>query len=355
MDIIPVTDGCGVRESQCRFLQSPFWADFKSAHGWYKLRFQCTDPVVFECSVLVRQFHIPVIGTAAIAYVPMGPDVPEQLLRKPMEYRRLLADFAIGLRSFLPRNTLCIRYDVPVDFESLESCRLYTMELASGSKCRKAPENIQPPDTVLLDLSLPEEKLLQQMKSKWRYNIRLAEKKGVKVRKGTVQDIDIFYNLYQTTASRDGIAIHDKAYYQDLLQMESSGGIAVSLYIAYFEQTPLAAIITLFSTREGVYLYGASSNEHRNLMPAYLLQWNAICDAKQFGCGQYDFYGIPPVEDEQHPMYGLYRFKTGFGGTIIHRPGSIDVPLSLLYSAYGIAERLRSVWFKKIKKILVGR
>ena len=90
-------------------------------------------------------------------------------------------------------------------------------------------------------------------------------------------------------------------------------------------------------------------------MPAYLLQWRAICDAKKAGSSYYDFYGMPPTEDENHPMHGLYRFKTGFGGQIVHRPGSIDVPLSKLYTFYTLAEKLRSFWYKKIKKKLVGR
>jgi lipid II:glycine glycyltransferase (peptidoglycan interpeptide bridge formation enzyme) len=116
---------------------------------------------------------------------------------------------------------------------------------------------------------------------------------------------------------------------------------------------PLASIITLFCGNEAVYLYGASSNEKRNLMPAYSLQWRAINDAIAFGCDRYDFYGIPPTNDESHPMHGLYRFKTGFGGSIVHRVGSYDIVLRpVLYFGYRFAEGARSFWFKKIVKIL---
>ncbi|MGL4987163.1 MAG: lipid II:glycine glycyltransferase FemX, partial [Treponemataceae bacterium] len=107
----------------------------------------------------------------------------------------------------------------------------------------------------------------------------------------------------------------------------------------------------LHNEEEAVYLYGASSNEKRNLMPAYLLQWVAIKDAKESGCIQYDFYGIPPTDDINHPMHGLYRFKTGFGGRIVHRVGSFDIPFSIFYLPFRLAESLRSFWFKKIKKI----
>ncbi len=125
--------------------------------------------------------------------------------------------------------------------------------------------------------------------------------------------------------------------------------------MASFEGENLAAIITLFTKNQAIYLYGASSNSHRNLMPAYLLQWQAIQDAKNHGCQSYDFYGIPPTDDENHPMHGLYRFKTGFGGEIVHRTGSMDVNLSPLYAPYAVAEKLRLIWFKKIKKLFIKK
>ena len=129
----------------------------------------------------------------------------------------------------------------------------------------------------------------------------------------------------------------------------------VNLYIAYSEEDALSAIITLFTKTEAIYLYGASSNIKRNFMSTYLLQWQAILDAKEYGSLHYDFYGIPPENDPHHPMYGLYLFKTGFGGKIIHRPGSFDIPLSPLYNLYELAENARSFYHKRIKKILAGR
>ena len=210
------------------------------------------------------------------------------------------------------------------------------------------------------------------MRSKWRYNIRLAQKKGVVVRayrartdkadnpsldSDASRALDIFYELYKTTASRDGIAIHAKKYYEDLFALSAAHKDAplITVYIASHEGENLASIITLFSKSEAVYLYGASSNAKRNLMPAYLLQWTAICDAKSYGSAVYDFYGMPPSDDKNHPMYGLYLFKTGFGGRIVHRPGSLDFPLSPLYAPYAFAESARAFYHKRIKKILAGR
>ncbi len=90
-------------------------------------------------------------------------------------------------------------------------------------------------------------------------------------------------------------------------------------------------------------------------MPAYILQWTAVCDAKQAGCAYYDLYGIPPSDDESHPMHGLYRFKTGFGGRVIHRVGSVDMPLRpFLYRVYTVLENGRAFWFKRVRKLFRG-
>lgn len=221
-----------------------------------------------------------------------------------------------------------------------------------------APADIQPPDTVQLDLTKPLETLLQNCKPKWRYNIRLAEKKGIVVRsffgnEAAEKGVPLFYSLYLDTAARDGIAVHSESYYRSLctLAARNSSTVSITVYTAFFEEKPLASIIVLLYRHEAVYLYGASSNEYRNLMPSYLLQWRAICDAQKAGCRTYDFYGIPPTDDPAHPMHGLYRFKTGFGGMIIRRIGSIDIPSRRIrYLLYKKAEQLRSWWFKKIKK-----
>ena len=349
------------------FLQTDFWASFKEAHGWKSLRIygsykpgdylsQWTgkDVACFICSILTRSFSLPVVGKVSLAYIPMGVELNQtpEIMAETGAYGKFLSDFSYSLRSFLDENTLCIRFDIPVDLVSLEERDSYRKTIP----CSFAPDNIQPPDTVLVDLTASLEEILARMKSKWRYNIRLAEKKGVQVRQASFEEIDVFYDLYKTTSQRDGIAIHHKDYYKDLLERGQKDSTSkVDLYIASYEDEPLAAIITLFAGKEAVYLYGASSNNHRNLMPAYLLQWKAMEAAKAAGCQVYDMYGIPPTDDENHPMYGLYRFKTGFGGQVVHRPGSLDIPLSPLYKFYVLGERLRNFWYKRVKKLLAGR
>ena len=167
--------------------------------------------------------------------------------------------------------------------------------------------------------------------------------------------------MYKITAERDGIALHAKSYYEDLLR-KSAAEIAagkdvpvISLYLAKHEKDFLGAIITLFSKTESIYLYGCSGNVKRNLMPNFLLQWTAMKDAKAYGSQYYDMYGMPPADDENHPMHGLYLFKTGFGGNNIHRIGSFDIPLKFVYRFYDKAERVRAFWHKVILKKIRGR
>lgn len=353
LKIVSVTKGASNPDgglSLGRFLQSSFWAEFKSEHGWQSYSF-CIEfqEKRYACSVLVRTLK----KLFSIAYIPLGIDFFDLKLDSD-EYFSLLCDFAKKARKFLPKNTFCVRFDPPV--EKIVEDEMSSLLYAVNAGLKKPMADIQPPDTVIMDLSLSKDDLLNGMKPKWRYNMRLAEKKGVTVKCTSFEDIDVFYDLYLQTAKRDGIAIHSKNYYQSLLEKSKSDGkTEIRLYIASHENEPLAAIITLFNDYEGVYLYGASSNSKRNLMPAYLLQWTAINDAKEHGCKFYDFYGIPPTDSEDHPMHGLYRFKTGFGGRIVHRVGSFDYPLSVLYGFYKLMEKIRVFWFKVIKKKLAGR
>ncbi len=366
------------------FLQTRFWASFKAMHGWTPYFFEGTatkadnQNIRFNITVLVRKLK----SFISIAYIPLGVKLPKtadtaaessdstssfenegsQIQYDSSEYLLLLQDIARELKKLLPPTVFCIRFDPPIEFFTNEDranyLRMYIK--ADGSEkilLKKSPTDVQPPDTVLLPLYKTEEELLSAMKPKWRYNIRLAEKKGVTVKAAGAESIDSFYKVFMETAARDRIAVHGKDYYKSLLELSSDGShVKTTLYIAEHEGETLAGIITLFTDTEAVYLYGASSDNKRNLMPAYLLQWTAIQDAKKFGSKVYDFYGIPPTDDEHHPMHGLYRFKTGFGGTVVHRAGSIDMPVKpVFYTFYILLEKLRAFYFKKIRKLLKHR
>lgn len=346
------------------YLQTLFWANFKSKHGWSFKRFK-VNVTTIDSNLSSFSFYITILSRKilkmfSIAYVPMGISLQNVNINND-DYLTLLAEFSKEINKFLDKNTICLRFDPPLDFLTPQERDEFASTISKKTRnlVKKNKVDIQPPDTTILDLSKSEDELLQAMKTKWRYNIHLAEKKGVEILKYTSSDIDIFYDLYLQTSKRDGIAIHSKQYYKDLLELSESNNNnttpKVCLYVAKHENDYLASIIVLFSKYETVYVYGASSNTKRNLMPAYLLQWNAIKDAKAFGSKIYDFYGMPPTDDENHPMHGLYRFKTGFGGKNIHRVGSLDVSTSAIYNLYKFAESLRSFWFKKIKKMFAGR
>ena len=290
-----------------------------------------------------------------------------------IEFAHFLSELAIALKTELPKNTIAIRFDPDVSFTNPEDRDLfnYGMQLityADRLKIRKNSVDIQPPDSTLVDLTGTEEEILEKMHSKWRYNIRLSERKGVVIHRYLGNDINLsekidkFYELTKITNARDGNASHSKAYYADLIKSSAEEVAAgkdvpvISLYIAEHEGEEIASIMTLFSHDEAIYLYGASSNNKRNLMPNHLLQWTAMKDAKAYGSKYYDMYGMPPEgKDENHPMHGLYMFKANFGGKNIHRTGSWDIPLKAIYHPYSAAEKLRAFWHKKVIKKLKGR
>lgn len=334
------------------FLQTPFWAQFKASHGWKPFYFILEDGTLPARSLVVLSRYLGRWGS--FAYVPMGP--PDGFVAVN-GWETKLTELAELISGHLPDSTVFIRFDPPSLGLQLKAQNLNVVR----GRPVKAFSDVQPPDTVILNLDRDPEELMEGMKPKWRYNIRLGEKKGVNIRtlighKAAESGIDAFYLLYQETASRDGISIHSKSYYRDLFiaSAEYMPRADLRLYIASHDSLDIAAIIVLFDESGATYLYGASSNEKRNLMPAYALQWRAIQDARQAGCTTYDFYGIPPTEDPKHPMHGLYRFKTGFGGIVIHRIGSVDIPLApMRYFLWRIAERARSGWHKRLKKILM--
>ena len=166
----------------------------------------------------------------------------------------------------------------------------------------------------VLDIRPSEAELLAGMKEKWRYNIRLAGRRGIEVREAAApEDVDTFYMLYQETAARDGFFIHPKQHYADILRLYGERDAAV-LLLAEYEGTPIAGLIAVRCGDVTTYMFGASSNVHRNRMPNHLLQWTAIRWAKAHGCTLYDFRAIAEVLDPNEDLYSLYTYKQGFGG-----------------------------------------
>mgnify|MGYP001359780522 CR=1 FL=1 len=376
------------------FLQSAFWGRFKEGFGWKARHF------IVEAASLPGQARLASCGLLVMerslypglrfAYVPHGPAAD----LAPDERVAWLVGLAAALKPLLPASTLFLRFDPP--WYEVETVSDNARPVTAGSDgdesaadegktpaigaavavlrpvldkpFRHAAADIQPPDTVLLDLSSGDAAILEGMKPKWRYNIRLAEKKGVTVSEARASGdwrpaLSKFYELYRETSERDHIALHPESYYRALFELAAQEGQGsgprfpdLRIWTASHEGEALAAIITIFWGSQAVYLYGASSNEKRNLMPAYALQWAAIKAARDAGCSEYDFYGIPPTDDPDHPMAGLYRFKTGFGGKIVHRAGSWDYPLRpVAYSAFRTAEAARTWYYKDFRKRKHGK
>lgn len=196
----------------------------------------------------------------------------------------------------------------------------------------------------VLDIRPSEEDLLAAMKEKWRYNIRLAGRKGVKVREATTgQDLDTFYDLYVETAKRDGFFIHGKQHYADILRHYGERD-AAALLLAEYEGTPIAGLFIVKCGPVTTYMFGASSNQHRNRMPNHLLQWTAIQWAKARGCTLYDFRAIAEVIDPTDDLYSLYTYTHGFGGYSVLALETHDKPYNApLYWIYRRSLELKRV------------
>lgn len=314
----------GNGEQMARFLedahllQQPEWAQFKSYFGWQGFTAQSQTAYA---QVLFRSLPMGY----SIAYLPKGPvgsdwgSVVDQI---DLECRRRKAVFLqVEPDAYLPSDT-----DIYAQF---------------GNGFRQLEETIQPRRTVLISLEAPEDELLAAMKQKTRYNIRLAAKKGVTVSPSA--DVSGFHKMMETTGSRDGFAIHSLDYYQKVYDLFAPSGKCI-LLAANLEDQPLAYLMLFLSGKRSWYFYGASDNRHRNLMPTYLLQWEAMRWAKAHGALEYDLWGIPDADEEtleaqfserSDGLWGVYRFKRGFGGQVVRSsPAFVKVYKPLLYKAY---------------------
>lgn len=280
----------------------------------------------------------------SIAYVPYGPEIEPSAENQGT----FLEQLSEGLREFLPKNCIMIRYDLSWESQwaNEDDCydlygnwigvpekRIQEMRLNFNTEnwnLRKANTDILPSNTIFMDLQKSSDELLGSMKPKTRYNINLAVRKGIKIRSLGMESLEIWYDLYRQTAKRNNFFLHSIDYFRVVISAranDTESPANVFLLVAEVEGKPLAAMFLIIADRRGTYLYGASASENRNYMATYVLQWKAMELSKELGCSEYDFFGISPNADPSHPMFGLYRFKTGFGGHIFHSMGCWDYPL----------------------------
>ena len=308
-------------------LQSWTWGELKGGFGWRARRLSWRDgsgSVVAAGQLLTRAGQLS--GGLKIAYCPKGPtlDWGNEDLRSAV-----LVDLVDAARE---AGALVLKIDPEVPYEA-GAGEVVEAEL-SRSGWQPAPKQAQFRNTLILDLLQDEDALLQGMKPKWRYNVRLASRKGVAVRRGGPDDLDLLYGMYAETARRDGFVIRSRDYYMQAWGTFTERGLAQPL-VAEVEGIPVAGQVIYRFGKAGWYLYGMSTNLHREKMPNHLLHWEAIRWAKEQGCEVYDFVGAPNELEESDSMWGVYRFKKGFGGEFVRTIGEWDYALRpTAYRAY---------------------
>lgn len=345
--------------------QTAFWSEVKQQQGFKTVAFDFkvrnaslynsptkATHTVADILILLQQID----HEHTIAYVPYGPEI------EPDEENqgKFLEELSESLRPHLPLKCIMIRYDLawqshwatePQHFDYQGNWngppekKYQEIRLNFNTQkwnLQKANSDILPSNTIFLNLKNEYTNLLMAMKPKTRYNINLSIKKGVIVKEVGMNSLHIWYALYRETAFRNNIYLNSIEYFRTVLSAranDSTSPADVHLLIAEIDGIPLAAMFLVIANKRGTYLYGASSSAKRNYMATYALQWKAMQIAKQKGCSEYDFFGTSPSPDPAHPMYGLYKFKSGFGGELYHRLGCWDYPLhSHQYTLFKIAE-----------------
>lgn len=311
---------------QSHILQSEEWGRLKSAFGW-----QAHYLVNGGCGALI--LIKKAVAGFSVAYIPKGPVGPQWGLLWP------------EIDAFCKQSRVVF---LKIEPDSLVGDDVNCYLPSTGPLYTSRP--IQPRRSVAISLEGSEEDWLERMKQKTRYNIRLAQKKEIEVK--TSNNLDEFQSLMETTGQRDGFGVHSRDYYQKAFDLFHSVG-KCELLVARYQEKALAAIMVFVQGSRAWYLYGASSDEERQRMPTYLLQWEAMRWAASKGCRSYDLYGIPDEDFEtleaqfssrSDGLWGVYRFKRGFGGEMIRSVGAWDrVYRPIIYKAYQLINRRREL------------
>lgn len=324
-------------------LQTGAWAELKTKFGWRAARVVARkhgDPTILGgAQVLFRPMPLDI---GSVAYVPRGPltdwnddDLTAYVIDICHDIAQRDSAWVLKLEPDLP--------DTPEHAERLRKLGF-----------RPSAHTIQPPRTIVIDLRPDEDTLLANMKQKTRYNIRLAEKKGVTVRQAEPDQIEAelarFNALMQTTGERDAFGVHSADYYAAAYALFSADD-QVALFFAEYEGRPLSTVMVFAVAGRAYYLYGASSNEERQRMPSYAVQWAAIRWAKARGCTSYDMYGVPDFDEatleaefteRSDGLWPVYRFKRGWGGELVRTVGTWDYVYSRIgYQLYKFATARR--------------
>lgn len=306
------------RYPEAHLLQQGAWGQLKADFGWEPYTLANGDS---GAQVLFRSLP----GGFSLGYIPKGPVGPDW-------------DSLWDELDDLCRTKRAVFLKVEPDAWEPEFDRAAVLKQAGF---QPSPHSLQPPRTVALEIGGDEDEILAAMKQKTRYNIRLAARKDVAVH--ATDDLDAFIEMMTVTGERDAFGVHAGAYYRRAYELFHPLGMA-ELLIASYRGEPLAGLMVFARGKRAWYLYGASNNHERNRMPTYLIQWEAIRWAKARGCTSYDLWGVPDYDEEtleaqfsdrSDGLWGVYRFKRGFGGQVLRAEGAWDkVYMPTLYRAY---------------------
>jgi peptidoglycan pentaglycine glycine transferase (the first glycine) len=336
-------------------LQTWEWGEAKRANGWIpfqKVWHSEQGQVLAAAQVLSRGVSVSKVNfPLRVMYIPKGPILLDW-------YDLELRNQVLGDLKKLGRKqrAILIKMDPEIELgrglpeQNRTSASPQTTALIADLKSAgwvDSTQQVQFKNTMVIDLRPSTEALLASMKQKTRYNIRLAARKGVTVRPGKKSDLEVLYQMYAETSLRDGFIIRDENYYLSLWKRFIESGMAEPL-LAEVDGEPVAGLVVFRFEDRAWYMFGMSREIHRDKMPNYLLQWEAMIRAKDSGCREYDLWGAPEEFSESDQLWGVYRFKRGLGGEVVRYIGAWDLPLNkLFYRSYTnimprVLSRLRS-------------
>lgn len=320
-------------QPRAHILQRANWGTLKEAFGWDVMRVALADGENLIAGTQIMLRGLP-FNLGTMAYLPMGPyaSSDDQLERLWKAVDRRLKDEGAAF----------LKWEPGIFEGGLPDIERWGF--------RESPQTIQPPNTILIDISEEDEHILARMSQSTRRKVRLSQRKGVRYYEATIDDIDTFCGMMQTTGERNEFGVHEPDYYRMAYDLFVPDNTA-ALILAEHEGDPLAGIMVFAQGETAWYLYGASTNNKRNLMATYGVQWAAIQWAKRHGVRHYDMWGIPDedeatLEDEFQErtdgLWGVYGFKRGWGGEVVRSIGAWDkIYNPLIYTAYWTAAQLR--------------
>ena len=327
-------------------LQTWEWGEVKKG-AWKPIRLIVEDEGVIVAAALLLCRQLPA-HLGSFFYCSRGPVLD-------MENESAWQELLRGIKETGKKeNALFCKFDPDIPDENELWHRRFREAGFENAARGEGFEGVQPRYVFRLNIAPSEEELLKNFHQKTRYNVRLAEKKGVVVDTDAPREkLPEFYNLLQTTAERDHFLIRSYSYFEGFYDILKASGMA-RMFMVYYEDKPISGALAFLLGDKAWYIYGASANEYRQLMPNYLMQWRMIQWAKSEGCTLYDFRGVPGLVPEDHPLYGLVKFKRGFGGDYVCFMGEYDMVFKpFMYRLYNFAEPLyqklirKVIWLKK--------